>query len=177
MKIAIVDFETTGLDPEIHEIIEIGMVIVDADTLEIEDEFSIKVRPVFPNLATQEAIAVNGYNHESWKDAVYLERALYLMFLKSKTMVFASWNVTFDWSFMHRALRKNRIEDPFHRRKFDIASMAYTRIFGAFGSYWNDKEMSLREVCLRFDLPEESFPHTALNGAQCAYQVFKKIQS
>ena len=46
--IAFVDLETTGLDPSRHDIIEIGIVRVDARTLEVLDEYEALVAPKPP---------------------------------------------------------------------------------------------------------------------------------
>ncbi len=43
--VAFVDLETTGLDPSRHDIIEIGIVRVDARTLEVLDEYEVLVAP------------------------------------------------------------------------------------------------------------------------------------
>ena len=42
--LVITDLETTGLDPLIHEVIDIGAVRVDQASLEIEATFSAKIR-------------------------------------------------------------------------------------------------------------------------------------
>ena len=68
-NIAIVDLETTGLDEQLHEIIEVGMVVVNQKTLEIIDTLDMKVRPTHPETASAKALEVNGYNEEDWIDS------------------------------------------------------------------------------------------------------------
>ncbi len=41
MLIAVTDLETTGLDPKIHEIIDIGLLVVDSKKLEIIDRLDM----------------------------------------------------------------------------------------------------------------------------------------
>ena len=44
-KLIITDFETTGLLANVHEIIEIGAICCDAESLEILWEFETKIKP------------------------------------------------------------------------------------------------------------------------------------
>lgn len=174
MKIAIVDFETTGLDPYNYaEIIEIGMVVVESDTGEIISKIDMKVKPNYPWLATDEAIKVNGYSDGDWQNAMSKERAISLMQAYATDAVFASWNVSFDWLFMAAFLRETKTKDFFPHRRLDVMSMAFQ--FMRKG-HEMPKPFSLRNVCEHFGIEPEPEPHRALNGAMCAYNIFKKIQ-
>jgi DNA polymerase-3 subunit epsilon len=74
--IAFIDLETTGLDPVKHEILQIGIVRVDARTLTIHSQIELKVIPVRIIDAEAKALEVNGYREELWIDAVPLRDAL-----------------------------------------------------------------------------------------------------
>ena len=64
--IVFVDLETTGLDPSRHDIIEIGIVRVDARTLEVLDEHEALVAPERLGEAQLDALAINGFTTAAW---------------------------------------------------------------------------------------------------------------
>ena len=69
MKRFYIDCETTGLDAEKHEIIEICIVVEDTDG-EIIDEFHTRIKPQNIEGAESKALEVNGYSAEKWFAAV-----------------------------------------------------------------------------------------------------------
>ena len=99
------DLETTGLDPLIHEVIDIGAVRVDQATLEIEATFSAKIQPLHIELASPIALEVNGYTPEAWKHAVNQSDGWRSFFSFARQSVFASYSTRFDWGFTNEALR------------------------------------------------------------------------
>lgn len=70
MDLVFVDVETTGLDPERHELLEVAAVRVHPHTLEPLDHASARVRPGRLADANPRALEVNGYTDEAWRDAV-----------------------------------------------------------------------------------------------------------
>lgn len=162
-NITVIDIETTGLDPFIHEIIEIGAV-------NETGTFSSKVRPLKLNLIDPSAVAVNGYNAEEWKDAPLLPDVLNDMVKFVSGTRFAAYNVTFDWSFFQKAYHDYGMSSPFHYQKLDILSLA---VFGKLDLASN----KLKHVCEALDIPPEPAEHRAINGAVCAYEVLKKLTS
>ena len=104
--LVITDLETTGLDPLIHEVIDIGAVRVDQATLEIEATFSAKIQPLHIELASPIALEVNGYTPEAWKHAVNQSDGWrYDSSAFARQSVFASYSTRFDWGFTNEALR------------------------------------------------------------------------
>jgi len=63
MKYAIIDIETTGLDPYKHEIIEIAIITED-------ESYHAKVIPTNIEYASPKALEINGYNEKDWFGAV-----------------------------------------------------------------------------------------------------------
>ena len=180
MKIAIVDLETTGLSPyQNAEIIEIGMIVFDTDTGVRIADFSQKVKPEFPWLGTDEAMKVNGYNEADWVNAVPLKRALEMMEAKANNCVFASWNVAFDWGFIDWAFRESKMKNFFAQRKLDVLSMAYQWAYSNITVADFKAKLvpfRLKNFCLAVGVEPEPEVHRAINGAECAYQIFKEIQ-
>lgn len=172
MKIALIDVETTGLDPDKnHELIEIGMVVFDAETCIIESELDIKVKPDFPWLGDDKALAMNGFNEDAWTNAMSKERAIDLLQQKSEGAAFAAWNATFDWTFLRATMRETKRLDTFSHRRLCVMSMAFQHL--PFGIV---KPFSLENVCKYLGIIPEPMPHRAINGARAAYEVYKKIQ-
>src|SRR5208283_838213 len=102
-SLVIVDLETTGLDPLVHEVIDIGAVRVDQASLEIEATFSAKIVPARIELASPIALQVNGYTPEGWRHAVNPRDAWLSFFDFARQSVFASYSTRFDWGFVNEA--------------------------------------------------------------------------
>ena len=162
-KIVILDLETTGLDPETHEIIEIGAVSVDDGPV-----FSVKVHPLHLDVADPKALEVNGYCKEDWADACLLPHALTLLsqFVGEDRPLAMAYNVSFDRSFLERAYRMCDLPYPFHYHHLDLMTLV-----------WAQKKttLSLKTACLANGIPPEADVHRALGGAMSAYQLYKKI--
>jgi len=73
--LAFLDFETTGLVPNRHEIIEAAVVRADGRTLRELGAVSVRIAPRHIETADPEALAVNGYDPKTW-GGVTLEDAL-----------------------------------------------------------------------------------------------------
>ena len=70
-NLAFIDIETTGLNPEVQEIIEIGGVITTPD-LVVVNEFEIKVKPENLAVAEPEALRINRFDPANWLFALSL---------------------------------------------------------------------------------------------------------
>lgn len=161
--IAIIDVETTGLNPLIHEIIEIGCVVPG------KEPFSVKVMPVNLTVMEAEALEVNGFSEEEWQDAYTLKRALELLteYVPTGSYLMA-YNATFDWSFLQAAYHKTGVAVPFHYHRLDLLTLAWAKLpKGA--------KLSLSTVCVALGIEAEPVVHRALGGAKCAYQIYQKL--
>lgn len=169
MKISIIDFETTGLDPKWHEIIEIGCVVFDDETLEIQEELDIKVSPIYPQRISAGAQKVNGYTDEKWEKAIGQFDAFQQLATATKGTSFAAYNIIFDWSFLEEAMIHKPFKIDFRRPNIDILSMAYAVL------PHKNQRWSLKEVCKKLEIPPEPEIHRAINGARSEYEVYKAI--
>lgn len=170
-NLAITDVETTGINPDKHEIIEIGLLVVRQADFKIIDKLDIKVRPENIEDAMPAALKVNGYREEEWKDAVSLYAAMEKYREKVEDAVFLAHPLTFDWGFIDRAFKKTKIENPMDYHQLDIFSMAWMLL------YEDDKlpKVTLTELARYFNIPPEPTPHRAINGARIAYDILKKL--
>lgn len=169
--LAITDIETTGLDPIGHEIIEIGLVLVKQSDLSILDQWSVKIKPEHLETATPEALEVNGYIEENWKEAYKLSMAMKFYQKKTKEAIFVSHNVTFDWSFIYEAFAKCDLTSLMDYHRLDLFSIAWGIAPKGLEKY------NLVGLCDHFKIPQEPKPHKAINGALTALEVLKNLKN
>lgn len=165
------DVETTGTDPFIHEIIEIGLVVADQRSLQVIGELDIKVEPVHIELASAEALAVNGYAPEDWIDAITLHEAMRFYAAKTAGGIFIAHNAKLDWSFIEMAFRLTDTENRMDYHVFCSMSMAWVKMRKLPGF----AGVNLKHLARSLGVPEEPLPHRAINGARTAYEVFRKL--
>lgn len=168
MKIIITDFETTGLNSDIHEIIEIGAVRFDSITMQIEGTLSVKVQPEHIELAEGNALLVNGYTEEDWKDAATLDQAIGMYDKLADGAHFAAFNITFDALFLNKALLKLKRSINLARPSIDVLTIALAKIPSC-------PVYHLKDVCTILGIAPEDQKHEALKGAMKAYEVYKYL--
>jgi DNA polymerase-3 subunit epsilon len=167
---AITDLETTGTDPRNHEIIELGLLVVDQKSLAILDSLELKVRPEHLVTASESALRLNGYNEHDWAGAVSLSEVMTEYSRKVEGAMFCSHNVTFDWSFIQEAVRTTGVPVNLDYHRLDIFTMGWTVLRGH-----GLDDFNLSKVAKYLGLGEEPVPHRAINGARMAYEVFKRL--
>lgn len=172
--LAFVDLETTGLDPDVHEIIEIGLVLARQPDLQVLEEWGCKIRPRRIETATPKALEVNGYTPEAWSEAVSLQAAMNQFTAKTRTAILVAHKVDFDSSFIKRAMKETGQaadgSDPLGYYVLDVLSMAWQALYGQVPRF------RLNVVAPYLGLAAEPEPHSALNGARLLYQVYQKLR-
>lgn len=166
---AFIDIETTGLDLQKHEIIQIGVVLA-TPTLEFIEEFEIKIKPEHLEDADKTSMKVNHYSDAEWENAISLKDAMKIMYIKCKDAIMVGQNVAFDSAFLEYAFSKTDIANTMHYHKLDTISIAWAKLH-------RDPELehfSLREMCIRFGIENKS-PHTGLGDARATYELYKKL--
>ncbi len=162
----ILDLETTGLNPDIHEIIEIGAVKVESGEI-----FSVKVLPTRIVDADPVALKVNGYSDEAWENATPLFAALAQLnaFVGSDKPHMMAYNVSFDKAFLEKAYGTEgvEVEYPFDRRALDLMSIACWE--------FRTDPCSLKYACISLGIDPEDAVHNALAGALKAREVYNKL--
>jgi DNA polymerase-3 subunit epsilon len=170
--LAFVDIETTGIDRDVHEIIELGVVVAKLkdDTLVITDQLDVKIKPEHIETAEPTALRVNGYNDADWLFAASLSDAMRTFAEKTEGAVFVAHNLTFDYGFVETALKRSGIENKLHFHKLDTISIA----FALLKDNEDINKLSLRALCQHF-LIENKKAHSAFADAYATYEVFKKL--
>jgi DNA polymerase III epsilon subunit-like protein len=171
-NIAVTDFEMSGLDPLRCDIVEFGLIIVHCDSLDEIARYDKKVRLERPENADASSLAFLGYREEDWKDAIALETALAKYAALVSGSIFAAWNTPFDWTFLAEAFRRKGIKNTLDYHTIDIFSLAYEKL----KDNPDVDALKLSSICKYFDIPKEPMPHRAINGAECALAVYKKLR-
>jgi len=170
--LAFIDIETTGLDRDTHEIIELGVVIarLKDNILTVTDELDLKIIPHHIERADPVALRVNGYDPADWLFAVSIEDALKTFADKTSGAVFVAHNATFDYGFIEANLRRHGIENKMHYHKLDTISVA----FGVLHHNDDISKLSLRALCEKYGI-ENKRAHSAFADAYATYELFKKL--
>ena len=163
MKIVWIDVETTGLDPNHHEILTLGVVLTDQEG-EILDskEFYNKIK--YPERAEQEALEINQINLEehalrSSEDAF----EEFSNWLPDEKYLIAGWNVGLDLNFL------NASKIDFKNRSYhslDVWPVIYT--------YFGEEGSKLEKVANLMRLENQT--HQALDDVHLTIQVWKIIR-
>ena len=177
---AIVDLETTGLNPNYNEIIDIGLILIDKDLNEI-GRFNSKVLPLHPKRINSEARKINGFDLIVWEkeNALSSEEATkkLIAFLSNfkRKPYFIAFNSWFDSAFLSNLFRAYdyRFDNWFDYKVFDIPSMALACGYFPEGENFNDDLAKLLNVT-----PETKNPllHTGESGVNYNYAILKSLQ-
>lgn len=168
---AFLDCEFGGLDPELHDITEIAVILTDYRLAELASaEWRIVARP---ERITAEAAEMSGYGPERWADAVPLRRALTefaALLPVVATVVPAGQNVRMDVNFLERGFKSCGIPYPFDYHVIDLATLFYT---------WSlvvgepVAALSLRQAAITAGLIEGAVPHRAMADARLTLESFR----
>lgn len=159
-KILYLDTETTGLDPEKNDIIQIaGIVEIDG---EVKEKFNIFCQPYSYENISEEALVVHGKSITEMKEWQNPERALgqfveildkYIdKYAVSDKFFVAGQNVSFDVDFLYSWAKKGGnkyIGSYIWRNVIDLKT--FTSASVAWG-ICNFKSLKLKEVCDRFGI-------------------------
>lgn len=170
--LAITDIETTGLNPDFHEIIEIGLVLVDQRTLRVIDTFESKVMPRHPERMSPQAQKLNGFDAAQWVGAPDLAAVLRSFAALTPKAMFTAWNVTFDWPFMRRAFEQTGVQHQMDYHRICLMSQAWMML-----RYRGLTSMSQNSVAEFLGLPPEPAVHRAINGAWLSHSILQKLST
>ncbi len=147
--LAFIDIETTGLDPALHEIIEVAVILVRADTLEPLDSVELPVHPEHIDRADPEALRLNGYTPEKWLFAVSLCEALERITPLLNGAMPAGHNVRFDLAFLEAACKATGVTPPeMDHHLLDTAVLAWPLLQNGVV-----ESLSLEDLCDHLEIP------------------------
>ena len=168
---AFLDCEFGGLDPELHDITEIGLILTDYRLAELgETEWKVRARA---DRITAEAAQISGYDPELWKSAVPLRQALTELVAQlpgGKTVVPAGQNVRMDVQFLERGFKGCGIPYPFDYHVIDLATLFYAWSLVAGEQV---PALSLRQAARQAGLIQGAVPHRALADSRLTLESFR----
>lgn len=166
-----VDLETTGLDEDQHEIIEIGWRLVGPDARTIFRERQAKIYPMYPERITPHTREVNGFSEETWrKEAVSLKDELQIFLAHSYEAILSGQGLHFEEKFLRKAMKEMDLQPNWHYQHADTQKIAQPLYM--LGKI---KSPSLHDVAPYFGLSEQPKPHRALADAQLSHEVYLKF--
>lgn len=177
MKRTFVDIETTGLDCTKHNILSVGIAIVNVekDNLEFIDKIEIPV--VYENYCVDEkALQINKINLETHTGKTPLEAVdTIIEFLTKNEMMnkpICGHNINFDIGFLKKLFSSDKTYTyPFHYHKIDVMSILF---------YLQDKGSmptnvrTLKALCNHFKITREK-EHSALEDAMSSARTYYRL--
>lgn len=120
------DTETTGLTPDLHEIIEIACVLTDPTGEKTLSVYEAKLMPQHIERAEARALEVNGYSKDTWEaTATPADKVAADIQRIATDAVLVGQNISFDIDFVTRFLIKNYHRPTWHYHKVDTATLAW----------------------------------------------------
>ena len=169
---AFLDCEFGGLDPDLHDITEVGVIVTDDQLVESgEAQWRVNARP---DRISDEAAKMFGYDPELWAVAPGVRQVLTEvadLLPKDKIVVPAGQNVRMDVMFLERAYKKCGIPYPFDYHVIDLATL-----FQAWSLVAGEKltGLSLRKAATRAGLlGKEGVAHRALEDARLTLECYR----
>ena len=168
---AFLDCEFGGLDPELHDITEVAVVLTDYRLAELASkEWKIRARA---ERISAEAAAISGYTAEAWKDALPIRQVLTelaALLPKGKTAVPAGQNVRMDVQFLERAFKNCALPYPFDYHVIDLATLYYA---WSLVSGETVTALSLRQAAVTAGLVDGPIPHRAMADTRLTLEAFR----
>ena len=169
--LAWLDCEFGGLDPELHDITEVAVVMTDFRLAELATgEWKVAARA---DRITPEAAEISGYDPEAWKDAKHVREVLTQfadLCPKDHTVIPAGQNVRMDVLFLERAYRNCGIPYPFDYHVIDLATLFYA---WSLVSGQPVAAISLRQAATTAGLIEGAVEHRAMADARLTLETFR----
>jgi oligoribonuclease (3'-5' exoribonuclease) len=165
------DCEFGGLDPELHDITEIAVILTDYRLAELaRGEWKVFARA---ERISEEGAAIGGYNEEAWRGTPPLRQVLQEineLMPANALVVPAGQNVRMDVAFLERGYRNCQIPFPFDYHVIDLATLFYA---WSLISGERVASLSLRQAALTAGLIENAVPHRAMADTTLTLETFR----
>ncbi|MBY0398887.1 3'-5' exonuclease [Myxococcota bacterium] len=169
---AFLDCEFGGLDVDLHDLTEVGIIVTDARLNEVaEGHWRVRSRP---ERITPESAAIFGYDPELWAAAPSLRQVLTeitALLPRDRKVVPAGQNVRMDVLFLERAFRNCAMPYPFDYHVLDLATLFYA---WSLVSGEPARSISLRQAATTAGLlGEGGVAHRAIEDARLTLECFR----
>lgn len=188
MRGIFLDIETDGLDPDMHQALEVGVSIYDLHTMTCICEYSSFVRCSERHWtfgSDPRALEVNGITFDDVKDAKEASEIccdlaeLFLSHEIDKTnSVFICQNPSFDRGFFPQIMpieTQHELELPYHW--LDLASMFWSRIVDTNRDHVMKSSIPFSKDAIAeyLGIPKEEKPHRAINGVHHLIACYRAL--
>lgn len=154
------DLETTGLNPKLDKIIEIGAVkVVEGKQTEI---FSSFVNP--GRTLEQRIIELTGIQDKDLAQAPYIEQVLPALLEFMGDMPLLGHSILFDYSFLKKAAVNQNL--PFEKKAVDTLKIARRYLMEL-------EHRNLEYLCAYYNIPHQA--HRAFADAQATHLLYEKL--
>lgn len=189
MKAIFLDLETTGLDPQIHQPIDLALKVIDITNGGLIGEYQTLIRQPKDLWEYHDPVSVeiNGYSWEDisrGKDSQVVREEIITLFdqwqIQRGKAVFICQNPAFDRAFFIQIIdvyTQERLLWPYHW--LDFASMYWALLARRQA---DQRQPFPEELCLSknviaklYDLPEEAHPHHAMQGVDHLISCYNAI--
>ncbi len=174
MILTVLDTETTGLDADIHEIIQIATisyVVSGEGDRYVTKKFEKKINSQQLHTASEKALEINGFSLEGWKGSPEsLEVMLEVKDIIEGSDILVGQNLIFDLNFIHEICHRNEIEPPNFPPYIDTKSIA-DRLVRA---NWIQRS-GMDYLVEHYGVKVEGRAHTALVDCERTMLVFDEL--
>jgi DNA polymerase-3 subunit epsilon len=174
MILTVFDTETTGLDPDKHEILEVALLsfILDRDGNHyILKEYESKIRPEQIHLANPKALEINGYTEEAWAGAPSFKNVIEeVRSIVGKSDLLLGQNLIFDMRFVDEQCRRNNVECPDFPAYVDTKAIADKLV----KAEWL-KRSGMDYLVEHYGVKVKGRAHTAMVDCWRTFKVWEKL--
>lgn len=172
VEFCFIDVETTGLDPNVQEIVEIALIKTD-ENFDVLKQYQTRVFPKHIETAHPKALKINGYDPEIWgESALSAEQTIEQIKPLLDGAIIAGQNVKFDISFL-KCMFAAENEKPnwsgYH--SIDTASLALPYFLAG-----EIKGLRLRNICKGLGITNKN-PHRAMGDAYASLEIARTLNS
>lgn len=180
-----VDVETTGDRPGYHEVIQVGIVLLDSDIKPMGKPFYKKIKPEYPERADPKAMSVHGLNMDDLllyartQEDVAEELTAWVQGLElpqGRKLTPLAHNWVFEHGFLNAWLGPDLFASIFHYHPRDSMLLALslndTACMSGEPAPFNS--VSLPNLCKRFSIVN-SCPHDALCDALAGAELYRHL--
>jgi DNA polymerase III epsilon subunit-like protein len=175
----VLDIETTGTDPRLHSIVEVGAIDFDSP----ENFFNERCQIWEGAEIDVKALEINGLTLNDIKDqTIHTQRNLITRFMiwtdqiKDKTI--AGQNVDFDIDFLNESSARCGLNFKLGKRKVDQHSVVYAHLLKRnIKPQLKDGFSDLNSdfIMKYVGIPPEPKPHRAINGARYEAEALSRL--
>lgn len=172
-----IDTETTGLDPNTHELLEITVLTETVDPKRpwrptLVREWTRKIKPDRMDKADPGALAINGYTADGWSDAVpFAEVAQELRLILSDGVI-VGHNCRFDIDFLQASFKKAGVDVNLGHHFIDTVTLAYVH----WGIQGQVEKLSLDTLRKHLSIPVAPVHSSMKDAYDCRTLFYRATQ-